>query len=307
MKRKLVFCTAICLLVTLLTGCQGADYKKAQNLYAEGDYAQAKAIFLELADYEDSQEMVTKCTYGMAMNYFEDKDYAEAHAMFTELGDYQDSRNMVRKCSYHLGVAALEEGDLDQAETWLKEAGDYEDAPKLLKELPGLRLMRYLRNNGDLSAITKVGIGDASYVTTLRQLSDDTIEIIYDYHGDLNTTVLVSETYVTMVLKLGDTQMQVQGTSKDKMNFLGKITESEESAQGELDIRTYQYGNEMLFDNHYFKGYNIYGEPLDPKKSSFFLSTSNAPLERAFTSVEAMLEENQVGVTLYDLGFASLK
>lgn len=306
MKQKMTLCLVFCLLVTLLTGCQGADYKKAQNLYAEGDYAQAKAIFLELADYEDSQEMVTKCTYGMAMDYFEDKDYAEAHAMFTALGDYLDSRNMVRKCSYHLGIAALEEGDLEQAETWLKEAGDYEDAPKLLKELPGLRLMRYLRNNGEMSAVTKVS-DESSYVVTVRQLSEESIEFIYDFKGS-NDTVPINTIYVTMVMELGNPELQIQGDDHMKLNFFGKVSEKKGSVQGRLDIRHYQYGDAVIWDEHYFQGHNMNGEPLDPSVSSTFLTAANnATLERTFTSVEAMLAEHQVGVTLYDLGFASLK
>ncbi len=44
----------------LLTGCKSDDYKKAQTLFNNQDYAAAAEAFKELDDYKDSAAMYVK-------------------------------------------------------------------------------------------------------------------------------------------------------------------------------------------------------------------------------------------------------
>ena len=74
MKKLLAFLLALILLVSLCAcGSNGDDeekdpqaekYEEACDLYDEGEYAEAKELFEELGDYEDSKEMVVECEHG---------------------------------------------------------------------------------------------------------------------------------------------------------------------------------------------------------------------------------------------------
>lgn len=60
MKKFLALILALSM-VFALCGCAGSDYKKAVSLFEEGEYEQAKELFVALKDYEDSEEYVRKC------------------------------------------------------------------------------------------------------------------------------------------------------------------------------------------------------------------------------------------------------
>ncbi len=304
MKRYIMLCLVICLFAVFMTGCRNSDYEQAQALYNSGEYEQARALFEELADYKDSPRMTVQCTYSQAQSLYKKEAYIQARSLFEEVSDFEDSQKMVLDCTYCQAKALLKKGEFQQAEVYLQELGDYEDTVQLLKSLPEMQLMHYLENEGDL--VTRIDVSsETHYIVTVRKLTKDTVEFTYDLKGR-NSTV-TSDTMVTMILELGQPKLIVKGTHSMTINFLGKLNTDEESAEGQLDIRTYRYGDEMLWDKYYFKGYDVNGKPLDPNVNGFFLVASNAPLERTFQAAEAMLQENQVGVTLHELGFASLK
>lgn len=302
MKRKILFSLVLCLLTLLVTGCKSSDDKKAQSLYTKGEYTLAKAMFEELADYEDSQDMVTECSYQLACKQLENCSYTEAMELLDTLGDYKDCRTKRKICNYYLAEEALEQGAFDMAEAYLTQAGDYEDAKQILNRLPSLRLMHYLQTHGDLSATTNIS-DDSAYVVTLRKLTEEAVEITYKF--DTSNSTVVTDTKVTMVLTLGQPELLVKGVHSMKISFFGKTSTTDEAAEGKLDIRTYQYGDKMFWDKTTYRGYDVNGNAMD-SKNAFFETTSNAPLERAFKSVEAMLLDHNVGITIQQLGFASL-
>lgn len=55
MKRFIVLLSAMILCLTL-AGCSGSQYKKATELYEQGNYAEAGEIFSKLGNYEDSAD-----------------------------------------------------------------------------------------------------------------------------------------------------------------------------------------------------------------------------------------------------------
>ena len=61
MKRFIVLLSAVILCLTL-AGCSGSQYKKATELYEQGNYAEAGEIFSKLGDYGAAH---LKTIYGM--------------------------------------------------------------------------------------------------------------------------------------------------------------------------------------------------------------------------------------------------
>lgn len=113
MKRLIatILALAMCL---ALTACDSSDYKKAMELYESGSYAEARTMFAELENYQDSSEMVKACNYAAAKSLFEDSDYDGAAAAFAELGDYEDSTEMVTECYFSLAKQDIEDGKYAQ-------------------------------------------------------------------------------------------------------------------------------------------------------------------------------------------------
>lgn len=102
--------TAILVLIAILVcfaGCESMDYKKATNLYNNGQYAEALELFLELGSYEDSAEMVNACRYEIANEKMAAKEYLEAADLFIQLGDYKDSAAKAVTCQEEYVHAVL--------------------------------------------------------------------------------------------------------------------------------------------------------------------------------------------------------
>ena len=99
-----------CLLAVLmlsLSGCKSSDYKKASELYENGNWEEAMTIFVELEDYEDSAEMVSKCKYEIAAEHQSNGEYIEAIALYTELGDFEDSSTRISECKWDQFLAYI--------------------------------------------------------------------------------------------------------------------------------------------------------------------------------------------------------
>ncbi len=52
---------SLCITLALLSGCNSSNYSKAVNLFNEEKYEEAKALFDELGDYEDSYTYSRHC------------------------------------------------------------------------------------------------------------------------------------------------------------------------------------------------------------------------------------------------------
>ncbi|MBE6765140.1 MAG: hypothetical protein E7546_04600 [Ruminococcaceae bacterium] len=78
------------LAVFLLTS-DSRNYKKAMELYDNGQYVEASEMFAELDDYEDSVKMAKECTYNRGCELISASDFAGASAMFEKISGYRDS------------------------------------------------------------------------------------------------------------------------------------------------------------------------------------------------------------------------
>ena len=121
MKKNIILIILTILLI-LQFGCSGEDYKKAQQLFDQEQYAEAEAAFIELGDYKDSEAMVTECKYQraiilyapseeastqsqsstMTVGAFYDakkiEEYEKALSLFEEIADYKDSIDYISNC-----------------------------------------------------------------------------------------------------------------------------------------------------------------------------------------------------------------
>ena len=78
------------------------QYAKAAELYAAGNYGEAKLIFDDLGDYEDASELAVKCIYQTdyeaALELYYNRKYAEATWALAAIGDYDEVNETLKKC-----------------------------------------------------------------------------------------------------------------------------------------------------------------------------------------------------------------
>lgn len=90
-------------------------YNQANDLEAAGNYAEARAIFTELGDYEDAPERVTGTWYKEALSLMKAGEYQDAYDIFAAIPDYENSSGYAADCIYSLGVLAFNAGDTQEA------------------------------------------------------------------------------------------------------------------------------------------------------------------------------------------------
>jgi tetratricopeptide (TPR) repeat protein len=126
--RKLLRISVV-FIVLLLSACSAGKYKEAQALLESGDAAQARAMFVELGDYEDSAEYINSIDYDEALRLLESGDLNGSIDMFTKLGDYRDSRTLVENINaYNIAQAALESGEYQAAIDGFAALGNFLDS-----------------------------------------------------------------------------------------------------------------------------------------------------------------------------------
>lgn len=337
-KRTIKVLCIILTLVWVLSGCDSSDYKKAMELYDTGSYEDACEIFTELGDYENSAEMAFRCRYEMAMDVYEAGDYGRALEMFTELGDhekcvnliqeckyqlaidvyesgdyeqaitafmelgnYSDSADRIRQCHYQLGLAAMDAEDYQQARSYFQAAEGWEDSEALMKDMAGEILLQFLREKESVVYRNP----DPDYSVTIYLEGTNSVNMDYLIESVNDSADLKQD--VTIIYQPGEVEAAVIGTSTMSITFMGKKSHSEEFAAGVLNIENYRYGDEMTWISYYFDGHDINGKPTDYRKSGMLYVASNAPVERTIQALGEILEENNLGITLQDLGFVSIK
>ena len=86
MKKILAILLSLALLLPLCA-CSGSDYKKAEELLAQGRYEEAEAAFLALGDYQDSAERAKDCRYQQGLSLMAEGRYEEATELFKALAE----------------------------------------------------------------------------------------------------------------------------------------------------------------------------------------------------------------------------
>ncbi|MBR5280507.1 MAG: tetratricopeptide repeat protein [Clostridia bacterium] len=102
--KKIMSVLLVVAMCLVIVACDSSDYKKAEELYAAGDYAAALEIYTALGEYEDSQNKAQKCMYEVANAHFEKAEYKAALEIYTELGEYEDAKDKAAYCEREVGM-----------------------------------------------------------------------------------------------------------------------------------------------------------------------------------------------------------
>lgn len=156
------FCSFAMVLVMLLAlcGCDKLDYNKAMKAYDNGEYAEARDLFTELGDYEDSAKMAKDCDYRIAKKALDQEDFETALELFEKLDDYKESEELALECKYGLALAMMDEGEYEDAAELLTEIADYEDASEQLQECDyqlALEAIEAGENDAAMEKLTALG------------------------------------------------------------------------------------------------------------------------------------------------------
>ena len=108
---------------------------KAVTLQSEGQYADAREIWLSLNDQPSAKEQASACIYEPAKALMADGDWDGAISMLSEIPDYLDSRDKTLECHYHKAEELLEAGNTQGASDEFLLAGSWSDAPERCRSL----------------------------------------------------------------------------------------------------------------------------------------------------------------------------
>ena len=137
-------------------------YNEATELLADGKYNEARAIFAELGDYKDSQNLVKESSYRWYKQRVEQGDCSfDVETGFEELGDYKDSAELESEVQYDRAIQLMNKEQYMPAYQLFLRAGDYRDALDMADEMKYLYAKRKIES-GNYSVAKKylIGLGD---------------------------------------------------------------------------------------------------------------------------------------------------
>ena len=183
-KRICIFLFIMLTAAAILTGCgKGGDYKKAMSLYENGQFEEAAEKFIELGDYENSQDMVMVCRYEAARTLFDAGNYEEAKKAFAELGDYENSANFVTECDYNLASSLFEAGDYEGAIAIFETIPDFKDSQeKIHSANKELMVQKYGPVLQAINGKTWVFNGGSDTILNKISFTDEEAEIAQVYY-----------------------------------------------------------------------------------------------------------------------------
>lgn len=251
--KKIIAIILTLVMVLTLTACDSSDYKKAMGLYEEGDYVSARAMFVELADYENSPEMVKECDYGIAVETYENGNLLEALEQFKALGDFKDSAAYVKKIPWQIIYNHMGEGNNS-----IKSLGNSQYAIIMAKD-------------------------EQVYVGWSMQMS-----------GLINVE--------TTIAALVDMDGNVVLAGSDKLST--HAARYEAAAKCDWDRAAYKNGDTLEWDEFEVSGYSAQGGAY-PKDSTMLYIFLNTAVKNLTAYLESYITENNLGITMYDLGFTN--
>ena len=122
MKKKILLAAlalvAVAAVILLIALPKPLNYKKAEQLYAAGEYQAAADQFKALADYKDAATRVKDCDYALASETLEKGDLDAALTAFDALGDFSDAAAQARQ----IRLQQLKDAKVGTCASW----GSYE-------------------------------------------------------------------------------------------------------------------------------------------------------------------------------------
>lgn len=114
---------------------QDCRMTQAFALQNEGQYSEAREIWLSLGDRPGAREQAAVCIYEPAKALMDARDWDGAIRLFSEIPDYLDSRDKTLECHYRKAEEMLDAGDPQGASDEFLLAGNWSDAPERCRSL----------------------------------------------------------------------------------------------------------------------------------------------------------------------------
>lgn len=137
-------------------------YNEAAELLADGEYNEARAIFAELGDYKDSQNLMIESSYQWYKQRLEQGDCSfDVETGFEELGDYKDSAELESEVQYERAIQLMNKEQYMAAHQLFVRAGEYKDAPDKANEMKYLYAKKLIGlGRVDMAEMYLRGLGD---------------------------------------------------------------------------------------------------------------------------------------------------
>lgn len=191
------------------------------------------------------------------------------------------------KSKYEKGVDALNNGQYSEAREIFAEIMDYEDSAEQYR-LAGFGMFKdYVEDKGELP-LENLSNGK---ITT----SENGLVISM---GSGKSTAAVYFSWSMEVLP--DSNM-ANVTVESKINGLGAL--AIENGKGQIDISSYNSGDEIKLDDYKIEGHKVDGSPLDSDFEGTGLTGLNNRLDDAIMAVKSLLSESGLNVTMDEIGF----
>lgn len=298
MKKILSVILALALMVSLCA-CDSMDYKKAMSAYEAGNYQEARAMFEELGDYENSADMVTACDYRLACQLLEEGKYEEAMVAFTALGEYEDSKTQLQEATYQQLLALKENGDADKAWELLQQLGEYKDSGDVRRSLAWTLLMNYLETKGSQMKILDDGYSGVAVSRHHDPEADieNNLMLVYSYKvtGAINIQVTigfaVEEDGQVMAIA-----MEEASSYAADWTAAGKHTMSTEYLAKNKDFTW-----STVTGSGYSANGRVTGADSDTLWFRMFTATAS---KETLAYLKTVLTESNLGITMEDIGFA---
>lgn len=191
------------------------------------------------------------------------------------------------KSKYQKGVEALNNGQYSEAREIFAEITDYEDSAEKYR-LAGFGMFKdYVEDKGELPL---ENLSNGKITTSENGL------IISMGSGKSTDAV-----YFSWQMEVLPDSNMANVTVESKIDGLGAL--AIEKGKGQIDISSYNSGDEIKLDDYTIEGHKVDGSPLNSDFEGTGLIGLNNKLGDAISAVKALLSESGLDVTIDDIGF----
>jgi len=104
------------------------DYQEGAKALKDGNYEEAREMFLYLGEYKDSADKADEAYFGIADELLEQGEYKEAAEIFAQLDSIEESFDKLDECNYAMADEYYKQGDLDAAAKLFGDMQGYKDS-----------------------------------------------------------------------------------------------------------------------------------------------------------------------------------
>ena len=266
MKKWISLLLVVCIAFALC-GCSSSDYKKAVSLYNEGEYDQAKALFVELGEYKDSALYVDKCDYGKAVSLYNEGEYDQAKALFVELGEYEDSALYADKCDAKKDPLGYVQKDIMLYGTKdTNSMGTEYYLYTLSSDLPDVTVnLRYFPTEEETRIeISRVESGSVTLITSYDLGFNGAVSYIFAMQSGGNTKLtsythgsIDPATYASGAEIVVDNHMELSGRDKPNTPYRNALNDYTETALEYLDEYLRSLGVDLSLKDLGYTSYTV--------------------------------------------------